>query len=137
MAAVVEDHPCDVVGRQPHRLGGIRAAPPRAADGEYRQRQPGLAALLVLRDRLVQRPVVREARPQRARIRGDRFDVDVDGVGGDRGRGGGLGGELPPEEEPLPPSDQFLVELGEPVEAELPEFLVDRGRAEDRTLARS
>lgn len=36
MAAVVEDDPRDVVGRQPHRLGGIRAAPQRAADGEHR-----------------------------------------------------------------------------------------------------
>jgi hypothetical protein len=31
VAAVVKDDPRDVVGRQPHRLGGIRAAPQRAA----------------------------------------------------------------------------------------------------------
>ena len=105
---------------------------PRAADGEDRQREPGLLALFVLGDRVVQRSVVREARRQPARVRDDRIYVGVDGVRGDRVRGGGLLGELVAEEESLPASDQLVVEFGELIEAEVPEPLADCSWAEER-----
>ena len=74
-------------------------------------------ALLVLRDGGVERAVDREACVQGFGI-GEGVNVVPDRVVGQWP--GGLGGELPAEVDLFPPGGELVVDLGEPIEGEVP-----------------
>ena len=104
-----------------------------SADRQDGHGQPAGLALLVLCDGRIERPVPPEAAAQGVRV-GEHADVVVDHVVGEL-----LGGrvELPAEEDVLPSRDELFVQLVDPVEAEVPEPVVERpgeeqGRCGDR-----
>jgi hypothetical protein len=117
VGAAGDDQCLHVVGGQLHRVRDLFAQAVLAADGQDGQGQPAFLAPLVLRDGGIQRAVDREAGVQGLRI-GEGVDVVADGVAGQLL--GGLGGELPAEVDLFPPGDELVVDLGEPVEGEVP-----------------
>ena len=122
MGAAGDDQGLHVVRGELHRGRDLAAQAVRAAYAEHGQRQPPRRTLLVLRDGGIQRAVDREAGAQRVGVGGEGVDVVPERV---IGQGpGGLGGELPAEVDLLPVGDELVVHLGEPVEREVPQRVV-------------
>jgi hypothetical protein len=108
-----------------HRLSDVFTEACLSADREDGHHQPLGRALLVLCDGGIERPVPPEAAAQGVGV-GEHPDVVVDHVVGD------LGGcvELPAVEGVLPSRDELFIQLVDPVEAEVPEPVVEWPREE-------
>src|SRR6516164_4085782 len=131
VGAAGDDQGLHVVRGELHRGRDLFAQAVLAADGQDGQGQPPFLALLVLRDRGLQRAVDREAGVQRLGTGGQGIDVMLDGVAWQFL--GGLGGELPAEVDVFPPLGELVVDLGEPVEREVPQRVVQAvGREQGR-----
>jgi hypothetical protein len=122
VAAARDDQGLHVVGGELHRVRDLFTQAVRSADAQHGYPQPPGLALLVLRDGGIQCAVDREASVQRGGVGGEGVDVVADGVIGQWP--GGLGGELPAEVDVLPTGGELVVHLGEPVEREVPQRVV-------------
>jgi hypothetical protein len=125
VAAAGDDQGLHVVRGELHRVPNPFPGAFRSADRQDGQGQPRGLALLVLRGGGGDRAVELEAAAQVVGVGGDGVDVVPDRVVGQLVRPG-RGVELRAEEDVFAPGDELFVDLGELVESQMPEPLVER-----------